>query len=65
MTFSNPTPGYCPVQKEETVVDVIYSHVRSNEYLQTGADCEFASFGNCPMMLDCPIRKSTPKTIFK
>lgn len=65
MNISKPIQGYCPTQNKDTIIDVIYSHVRNNEYLQTGADCEFASYGNCPIMMECPIRQSASKTIFE
>ncbi len=53
--------GFCPTLNEETVIDIIYRQISGNRYLQTGADCEHAAFNECPNMMSCPIRATTPK----
>ena len=65
MKISEPVCGFCPAKNEDTVIDVLYDQVRDHEYLQVGADCELASYGKCSIMLQCPIRKSAPKTLNK
>lgn len=54
--------GYCPIQKCNYMIDVVYQSYGTNgQFLQTGADCEYASFNGCSMQLSCPLRASTPK----
>lgn len=65
MTISKTYVGYCPTLVQDASIEVLYVHARNNEYIQTGADCVKASFGECPIMTECPIRKSAPKSILE
>lgn len=49
--------GFCPTQNKEYSITVFFTESMS-EYVQTGAFCDFGSYGNCPIMNECPIRNS-------
>ncbi len=59
--------GFCPTLKKENSIELVYEVVEKagkvSKYVQIGADCEYASYGNCPIMLDCPIRAKAPEVI--
>lgn len=59
--------GYCPTQDKDESVTVQFSHVSGIKYIQTGADCPFASLvqNKCDIMHDCPVRKLAPPGIFE
>lgn len=59
-----PFSGYCPTQEKEVTINIYFTNTE-NEYCQTGADCEYASFGDCSIYLECPIRKSVPEHVPK
>lgn len=67
MTIVKSFAGHCPTQNHDEVIDVIYRHVSGKRYLQTGADCPYASYANhsCPIMKDCPVRSLAPNEIFE
>lgn len=67
MTKTKTYTGYCPTQKKDETVTVQFSHVSGAKYIQTGADCPYASFAQnkCDIMSKCPVRKLVPSGIFE
>jgi hypothetical protein len=63
--MNKPIKGFCPTLNREYTITVNYAKVRDNEYIQTGADCEYLSFdfSRCPIYKDCPLRAKAPKEI--
>lgn len=59
--------GFCPTLNKETSITITYEVIKragkTPKLIQVGADCEYASFGNCPIMLKCPIRAKAPEVI--
>lgn len=56
--------GYCPTQKCNYRITVMYSQVISNRYIKVSADCEYSSYVNgpeCPVKSTCPLYLSAPK----
>ena len=55
--------GYCPTQKSNYEITVMYSQVVGNKYIKTGADCEYSSYvggPECPIKSSCPLYLSAP-----
>lgn len=67
MTIDKDISGFCPTLNKETSIKLTYEIIekagKMPDYVQVGADCEYASFGHCPIMLECPIRAKAPKVI--
>lgn len=65
MRISKCFSGFCPTLNREYSIDVFYEEVasfgRPTEYVQVGADCEYASFNQCPNRKECPLRAKAPK----
>ncbi len=59
--------GFCPTQNKNYSIDVTYLDVSDfqhpHRYIQSLADCVYGSFGNCPIMNECPLRAKAPKEI--
>lgn len=57
--------GFCPTKGDEHTIRVTYLDVTSHqsagkEYIKGLADCNIASFGNCPIANECPIIAAAP-----
>lgn len=67
MTKTKTYTGYCPTQGKDASITVQFSHVSGLKYIQTSADCPYASFvqNKCNIMNECPIRKLAPQGIFE
>ena len=59
--------GFCPTQNKEYCISITYLDVSNfqnpHRYIQGMADCKHGSFGNCPIMKDCPLRAKAPKEL--
>lgn len=53
--------GFCPTQLKEYSIEVMYQEAAAGFYIQTGADCLYASFNDCPNQSSCPLRAAAPK----
>ncbi len=59
-TFS----GFCPTLDKDYSIEVKYSHISDNKYLQSGGMCEYGSMNHCPNESECPIRAKAPRIKF-
>lgn len=59
--------GFCPTLNADNSITITYEVIeefgKSPKFIQVGADCECASYGNCPIMTECPIRAKAPKSL--
>lgn len=53
--------GFCPTLEKDYSIEVKYSQISGNRYLQTGADCEYRSMNPCPNDMNCPLRAKAPR----
>lgn len=67
MIINKTISGFCPTLNSENSIKLFYEVIeksgKSPDFVQVGADCEYASYGNCPIMLNCPIRAKAPKVL--
>lgn len=59
--------GFCPTLKKNYSINITYIDVSDlqhrNRYIQGMVDCEYGSFGNCPIMNKCPLVAKAPEEI--
>jgi len=60
--------GFCPTLSRDHSINVDYidaTTTSSNrrEFVKSLFECSIGSYGNCPIVGDCPINKSAPKHI--
>lgn len=67
MTIDKTISGFCPTLNRVNFIKLTYEIIEKSgklpDFVQVGADCEYASFGKCPIMLNCPIRAKAPKVL--
>lgn len=67
MTINKTIFGFCPTLNRDNSIELTYEIIersgKSTEFVQIEADCEYASYGNCPIRSECPIRAKAPKVL--
>lgn len=67
MTINKTISGFCPTLNKNNSIELTYEIIeksgKSPDFIQVGADCEYASYGNCPIRSECPIRAKAPKLL--
>lgn len=67
MTINKTITGFCPTLNRDNSIELTYKIIekagKMPDFLQVGADCEYGSYGKCPIRLKCPIRAKAPKVI--